>query len=972
MVKHLENLLYEKTKDSQSAILYAQWNYDKKIIPSALNSVANLFPHYSLHDESHSITIINNIVRVIGKENIAKLSAIDIWLILEAAYNHDLGMVVSSAELVRTLNSEKFIDFFKELLQDNKNGLHEFAVQFEINEGKIKQKNTLLNLELNDAIKYILAEFFRRTHAERSGGIVNNPLFELGIESPRGVIPARIYKILANICSCHTKSFDDVMRLPFSEVGIDIEDAHPKFIACLLRVGDLLDLDNNRFSEVMLKTLTKIPIDTLNHKAKHLSIESFRVDKDKIEITANCQDYEVANITQHWFNYINSEISSQMLNWNDIVPFKELGYLPTIGSLKVELANYELIDGKNRPKFSVDTDKALELLQGSGIYDGAYKCIREILQNATDATLIRIWLENKDNKEIDLSSPKSEDFKKLVKAFPITIEIIEKGIKDGKQNWQIIIEDRGTGLSNNDLRYLMNTGSSSKNIEKTKIIAEMPIWMRPSGIFGIGFQSIFMLTDSVQIETKSFHDELFQTIELNSPNSKKDGSILIQKKKTNFGIKPGTKLSIHFSIDAIPNRYSINSGQTNALRIADNFDPFSNDSLDIEIGKIADEVFFFAEKNYMPTILKVDGKLIDTHQSLELFKFFDIDTSLELNITTDINKLRCITYYKNQHVSNNLDINFINIEVNIHKDKASQVLTIDRNKIKNDYSNQLKSEIVEASFRIITSNFDEIFQTEYSKYLGSMFLNYYSNEQIIEKFNIKNFNHWENSQIQIGNEIMKMIDLINNTNTLILIYDNKITSNIDDIYSLHNGELTLRINGVKPSRMFTEFFLFKIKEVLTNIVSSRNIEPNVKENIFTKLNYTATTLSNDILRILKNIKKGNSHSARTIIPCTEKFLSLRIKDTASYSYVYPYYFDSNVYLTLPKMLCPYIFYKDINNKNYLKKVVNSKVIDWVFENRYDRKTSKEDIIKSYDDFCNTINLDEINKIVEGNEIEDYE
>ena len=38
---------------------------------------------------------------------------------------------------------------------------------------------------------------------------------------------------------------------------------------------------------------------------------------------------------------------------------------------------------------SVDTDKAMELLRGAGIYEGAYQCIREVLQNAVDATLLR-------------------------------------------------------------------------------------------------------------------------------------------------------------------------------------------------------------------------------------------------------------------------------------------------------------------------------------------------------------------------------------------------------------------------------------------------------------------------------------------------------------------------------------------------------------------------------------------------------
>ncbi len=93
------------------------------------------------------------------------------------------------------------------------------------------------------------------------------------------------------------------MNLPFCEVGIDVEDAHPRFIACLLRIGDLLDLDNNRFSEVMFRTLSKIPIDTISRKFKHLAIESFRVDNERIDVVAKCSDYDTANITQHWFNY---------------------------------------------------------------------------------------------------------------------------------------------------------------------------------------------------------------------------------------------------------------------------------------------------------------------------------------------------------------------------------------------------------------------------------------------------------------------------------------------------------------------------------------------------------------------------------------------------------------------------------------------------------------------------------------------
>ncbi|RXM40529.1 hypothetical protein BOQ62_06125 [Chryseobacterium sp. CH21] len=95
----------------------------------------------------------------------------------------------------------------------------------------------------------------------------------------------------------------------------------------------------------------------------------------------------------------------------------------------------------------------------------------------------------------------------------------------------MIVKDNGIGISSDDLKFLIKTGSSSKNRKKINIIEEMPEWLRPSGIFGIGFQSIFLLTDEVKIETKSFFNEEFQNIELNSTNSIKDGAILIQKRK---------------------------------------------------------------------------------------------------------------------------------------------------------------------------------------------------------------------------------------------------------------------------------------------------------------------------------------------------------------------------------------------------------------------------------------------------------
>jgi hypothetical protein len=85
-------------------MLENQWGFDEKLIPKALQTVGNLFPHYSRHDESHSKQILINIECLLGKDSIAKLTATDTWLLLEAAYWHDIGMVVPHKDVQDALN----------------------------------------------------------------------------------------------------------------------------------------------------------------------------------------------------------------------------------------------------------------------------------------------------------------------------------------------------------------------------------------------------------------------------------------------------------------------------------------------------------------------------------------------------------------------------------------------------------------------------------------------------------------------------------------------------------------------------------------------------------------------------------------------------------------------------------------------------------------------------------------------------
>jgi hypothetical protein len=280
----------------------------------------------------------------------------------------------------------------------------------------------------------------------------------------------------------------------------------------------------------------------------------------------------------------------------------------------------------------------------------------------------------------------------------IEVEIKEYDAKGDNKIWEFSVTDKGTGISTEELNFLMNTGSSSKNFKKANLIDSMPLWLQPSGVFGIGFQSIFMLTEQVKIETKSFFTEQFQIVELNSPNSAKDGNILIQKKTTDHKVKPGSKLSFKYETKAIPERYSYKIANNNVNRIVRNYDPFSNDSLDIEMGKVFDEIFDFANKSCIPINLIVGGKPISTkNNDSDNFSFFDEENALEMNIGCEKkeDRYQIRTFYKNQPIEKSIsNIKFLWIALNIHKDKATKVLTLNRNEIRPEYYSELYTDVL--------------------------------------------------------------------------------------------------------------------------------------------------------------------------------------------------------------------------------------------------------------------------------------
>lgn len=733
LIEHLKSKCEEH---SALSLLDHQWGFDKLLIPKALNTISSLFPHYSRHDESHSKQILVNIERLLGK-NISLLTATDTWLILESAYWHDIGMVVPQIDIDEAWRSDEFKAYLESIANSKHHELHEFVKRLESN--NISTFITANDCPTSAVIKLreLIAEWFRRKHPQRAEEIIQSPLASLGLSSPRTeLIPARLFKILGKICLMHGAAFKELIGpngLPFRETGLAQEDCHPRFVACLLRMGDLLDIDDNRFCPVMQGIAGQNRSShSKAHEDKHAAIRHLRIDRERIEISSECSTIDGYLEASKWFDWLQNEIQDQMANWQDIVPSRELGLLPTLGPVNVKLCgDLQILDAGKRPQFSIDGEKAIKLLQGSNLYSSSFACIRELLQNAIDATLIKIWLKEK-NKHSPQTWESPESARKILDNHKVSVEIIE--LESNKKNrtlWLLRITDNGTGISKSDLSYMIRIGASQKNNQRQQIIKSMPEWMKPSGAFGIGLQSSFLLSEKIQIQTKSIFSNESLNITLHSPTNRYEGLVQIRAKENDIETDYGSTIELELELDKIPDRWSVSTG--NKLTMVKNLllssDPVLDDSFPIEAAKIADSVADFANLS----ILKVEAhfkqkdreqiEVITNQQDPKEIanptKFYKIgEHALEISYTPNtydrFARSENDIYYRGQPFEfKEVYIPHASITANILSGAAGNWLTASRDSITPQAESELESLLIEALSKKVCDDLKDRTKSEF-------------------------------------------------------------------------------------------------------------------------------------------------------------------------------------------------------------------------------------------------------------------
>ncbi|QZY55756.1 HD domain-containing protein [Crassaminicella profunda] len=533
LMKHLESF---QDIDVEYQKLYANWVLDQKKIGQALNGVSHIYPHYSNHDESHSLTIIRNIELLLGADRIKQLSPTDTWLLLMSAYLHDTGMIIVSNVMQDNWEKDDFQNFLEDISNAKYDGYDIEYIEAARYLKNVEDFKTKIDwpIRVREYVIILAAEYFRRQHAKKSKIAIEDleDIFGLKIGGFNSV-PKRFKDLTGQIAFLHNQPFEDVLKLDRKANGVGNDKIHPRFIATMIRLGDLLDLDDGRFSNVYQRMLLKMPKRSKIHKAKHASITHFLIEPKIIEVSANCDAPEIYRETKAWIDWLEDEIKNLALHWSEIVQDDFLGVAPRFGKKKLYLEGKDDYKEQANLRFEIKQEKAFEILEGSEIYEDSNTVfIRELIQNAMDATKIQIWKDVKSGiydfllKKIDNNKhsfgKEHIDYKEKLqfpidlpneiwRNYPIIISITEEE-KDEYVYTTFLFKDYGCGISSEDLQRMVSIGESWSSDKKlVDFIEGMPCWLRPTGAFGLGLMSSFLVTNKIIMRTK-YDDENLKEI----------------------------------------------------------------------------------------------------------------------------------------------------------------------------------------------------------------------------------------------------------------------------------------------------------------------------------------------------------------------------------------------------------------------------------------------------------------------------
>ena len=442
--------IFKRLKKLDKAFAYKVLENTNAIVELINKKTTINFPNYTNHDVHHSINIINFMYELI-KKNINDFNELELALMIYSAMYHDIGMALDDNEIEKIKSNESKYLYKKD-----------FA--------SIKNSN-------NDDENLALQEIIRVSH-----GKIANDLITTKYKDNFNFLNSSINfaKELGQICEAHTRDKDYLNNIKQKDTK-GTYDFNARFIAVLLRVADILDIDANR-TPLELYNAMNLNNYSDDEWHKNFSISNtkkiFIKNKRKyVKLNGECSDIKIHRKLLEYIKWIENELKLAVDITSDMKKKYQI-------DIRTEVENNLEANGYTIPdlKLNMDYHAVTNLLMGESIYGSKDMGLRELIQNSIDACMVK-------KEKLDNENPNNK--------YEPTIDI-----NIDEENNEVTIEDNGMGMNEHIIKnYFLNVG---KSYYKSKDFLDYKHEYSPIGNFGIGFLSCFMLSPEVKVITKYY------------------------------------------------------------------------------------------------------------------------------------------------------------------------------------------------------------------------------------------------------------------------------------------------------------------------------------------------------------------------------------------------------------------------------------------------------------------------------------
>lgn len=398
----------------------------------ALEFIKAVFPGFTSHGMTHSLRILTNLYQTLSDSLRETLSAPELFCLMMAAMFHDMGM----------------------------------ALPEEPDRDRQRQEHHL--------------------YAE-------GPLERFMEEKLTGVKEwRRLYSCILFVCQAHGMGLEEFYGRRDCHTPDMIEGRPLRYglLGALLRIGDLLDLDENRTSGFVRGLCAPYFRDRTSqrHHSRHEHIRRCYISPQMIDISVEAADVEEYHIWESWLRYLREDIL-----------YANTYLLPKLGrGLTLPEVQYEINKAPGAAfeteelRFELTEEGRIWSILSQSIYTEEFDFIRELVQNGIDAVLLHCY----QDPETVLESPSPRSWGAWDREGRVTVAY-------SARQQVLLVWDTGVGMNLEEVRrFLFKIADSGYRYQPEARPFPFPAIAK----FGIGFISCLSKCEEILLYTQSASD----------------------------------------------------------------------------------------------------------------------------------------------------------------------------------------------------------------------------------------------------------------------------------------------------------------------------------------------------------------------------------------------------------------------------------------------------------------------------------